>query len=177
MGTENLSDKLGRCELILALSEIKNIDSSITNLIEETEKRKIPCAYLNINRSTKGIITLLKKQGIIPKRVLFVDCISSSSGETHKPKNTIFIDSASNIDSIRQMIYEFVDEIEGRKVVIIDALATLLIYNLEEEVFEFIKGLSDRMDDDMTAFVFTPKTRNERFTKEISPFFDRVIHV
>ncbi len=65
-------------------------------------------------------------------------------------------------------------EIEGEKIILIDGLSTLLIYNNENEVVAFVKDIVSLVMDDVGVVAFAPETKEKLLTK-IFDFFDEVV--
>ncbi len=69
---------------------------------------------------------------------------------------------------------KFIDNIQGEKYLIIDALSTFLIYSPENKVAGFIKEITEKSSENLKIIAFAPKTKGEELLEKIFNFFDEV---
>jgi hypothetical protein len=125
--------------------------------------------YVSLNKSFENMEKLFDEEGV-KKKVFFIDCVSSKVVS----ENVLYV-LPRELDKLVYGIKAFGNEIEGKKVVVIDGLSTLLIYNSENRVAAFVRdavGLSTKNGIDVVAFV--PKTEEEELFRKIFNFFDEV---
>src|SRR3989339_509408 len=61
------------------------------------------------------------------------------------------------------------------KLLVIDSLSVLLIYNNENQVASFVRNITrDASDKDVEFIAFSPKTKGEELLNKIFNFFDEV---
>ncbi len=146
--------------------------------IEKLEKKKIeivknnkkPGIYVSLNKSVRGLKKLFDKNKIKYDKIFFIDCVSSKK---ENPETLIIF--PDQINNLEYAIKTFIDEIKGEKILIIDALSTLLIYNRENEVAKFIKEIINYPNGNQTEIIaLTPKIKGEELLNKIFDFFDRV---
>ena len=109
---------------------------------------------------------LFEQNRINTDKIFYIDCIGKSLGKVSAKGKVIHIESPSDLTSLSIAIFEFLDKIEKEKQVIIDSLATLLIYNAEELVIEFVQDLLERATNSK-IIVFTPTTKGTTFIEKI----------
>jgi len=145
--------------------------------VEKMEKTKIdlvksfktPGIYVSLNKSVKGLKQLFEKNKISFSKIFFIDCINSN---TNPNILSIF---PTQLDKLEYAIKVFINEIKGRKFLIIDALSTLLIYNNENKVASFVKEIINYSQKHEVEFVaLSPKTKGEELLNKIFDFFDVV---
>ena len=141
--------------------------------------------YVSLNKSFEKMEELF--DGVNRKKLFFIDCVSSKvvSG------NVLYV-SPRELDKLVYGIKTFGNEVEGKKVVVIDGLSTLLIYNSENRVAAFVKEVvgfaapkgvppaqmasanADKVGNDVDVVAFAPKTEGEELLTKIFNFFDEV---
>jgi len=145
--------------------------------VEKMEKTKIdliksfktPGVYVSLNKSVKGLKRLFEKNKISFSQIFFIDGVNSN---TNSNILSIF---PTELDNLKYAIKIFINEIKGRKFLIIDALSTLLIYNNENKVASFVKEIINYSQKHEVEFVaLSPKTKGEELLNKIFDFFDVV---
>src|SRR3989339_61791 len=116
------------------------------------------------------IENILKKNGVNVEKLFFIDCVSSSGAE-----DDVVQISPTRLSDIKCAVEAFVNEIKGKKFLVIDALSVLLIYNNENQVASFVRNITrDASDKDVEFIAFSPKTKGEELLNKIFNFFDEV---
>lgn len=126
--------------------------------------------YICLNRSRQSTEKSLKDAGIDVTKIFFIDCVSAD-----KIREDVLHIQPRFLGPLYEAIEEFVDNIAEEKFLIIDALSTLLIYNDDQKVANFVKKIIDRSAKDKLHFIsFTPKTKGEELLSKIFGYFDFV---
>ena len=79
------------------------------------------------------------------------------------------------LDLLDSAVGAFIEDITGKKFLVIDALSTLLIYNSEDSVARFVKKMTEYASEkDVQIVSLSPKTKGEELLNKIFNFFDKV---
>lgn len=133
---------------------------------------KTPCIYVSLNKTHTSVAALLDKEGIDHGNVFFIDCVTME--RTPDDVDVLHI-HPSDLDRLSQAIRAFIAEIQGKKCIIIDSLATLLIYNDRACVARFVKEVTEyAATNDVDVLALTPRTKGEDLLSTIFNFFDTV---
>jgi archaellum biogenesis ATPase FlaH len=126
--------------------------------------------YVSLNKNHKSVEAILKKEKINTKNIFFIDCITSE-----KEREDVIIVQPSQLDKLAYAIKSFINEVKGKKFLVIDALSTFLIYNDENKVAAFIKQTIEyASQNNVEVVAFSPKTKGEELLNKIFNFFDKV---
>jgi len=166
--------KIGKKYSLLITSPIEGLQKSINQVCQYLVKTGKPVLYVSLNKPHDAVRTILEKQGIVTKKIFFIDCLAQPSGQVPPSQNVIHIESPADLTSLEIAISEFLEKIKGEKSVLIDALATLLIYNSEELTIKFTKSVLEKSQDSRTV-IFTPSAKGTGFIEKIAVFFDEAI--
>mgnify|MGYP000226973712 CR=1 FL=1 len=103
-----------------------------------------------------------------------MDCITSSFAS--KEKNISFVENPSGLTDISIAVKKFIKSKPQKKFLIIDDVQTFLIYNRLEQIIKFNKSLTVMSaESDLKVVMLTTGLKDEDLTKNILPFFDKVI--
>lgn len=121
---------------VLPSKEYKNIFSKIIKLT--LAKKRKPCIVL-VNQNYVSLSAELKKKGINPDNLFFIDCVSKEKEKDEKKKNVVYITSPQ---ALTELIIAIKKMLKGNcGGVIIDSLSTLLVYNNSSQIFKFTQNL------------------------------------
>jgi len=169
---------LDKCNIGLVISHIEKLQLVANNIIKFFIKKKYVGVYICLNRPQKAVKALLAKEKIKTDKVFFIDCITSSIGKPDKAEGVLHICSPSDLRSVSLAISEFVKSVKEKKYILIDTIATLLIYNKENVVFDFIKATVEFARKSKTPLIVTtPYIKNRDIISRITPFFDKVFNI
>lgn len=166
--------KLGKQYSVLITSPIEGLQKNINEACKHLVTTGKPLLYVSLNKPHATVKTALEKQGIKTKKIFFIDCLAQPSAQVPPSRNVIHIESPADLTSLEIAIAEFLEKIQGEKSVLIDALATLLIYNSEELTIKFTKSVLEKSQESRTV-VFTPSAKGTGFIEKIGVFFGEVI--
>lgn len=153
---------------LLIISPVKKEFDDAINLIKKFKDKSF--IYVSLNRTEEKIRKLLEENKIDTKNIFFIDCFSSEK-EDHK----ICVDP-SDLDMLYSAINSFMDSIKGEKIIIVDEISALVVYNSENEVAKFVKKLVENVTKKRTKLIaFTPKTNNPELLNKVFHFFDKVM--
>lgn len=169
-------EKLGDTYSGLVITPIENLQKNATRIVKNFTKSDIPGIYVCLNRPYKTVKKYLEKKGLKTDKIFFIDCITSSLDKAEESENVLHIQSPSDLTGLNIAISEFSEKIPGKKFLLIDALASLLIYNTENLVVKFVKLiLEDVPESGLKAVMLTPATKGGELINKVSLFFDKVI--
>ena len=161
---------------LLFVCPIEHLADSINQAILLLSQKKLVGTYVSFNKPYKSLKKKLDELGVDTSKILFIDCIASSIGEAEQTQNVVHIHNPSDLTSLMIAINEFGESIASEKYLVIDALATLLIYNREELVIKFVKSiLEDSLKHNLKVLMFTPDAKGSEFVNKISLFFDNIV--
>lgn len=122
------------------------------NTIIEVLKKKIvnetAGIYVSLNRPYNSLLDIFKKEGIDSEKIIFIDCVTKmvSNEAVNNVENVIFINTPQDLNKLSVAISKTVNAVEyTNKILFVDALRTLLIYNSQKTVSKFIYSLINRM--------------------------------
>lgn len=91
--------------------------------------------YVTANRSYYYLSDFFKSKGFEVSNFFFIDC--TGTAQERDAKNCVFVNSPQNLTEISIAINELAEEVKGDKVLLLDSLSTLLIYNDAEVIGKF----------------------------------------
>ncbi|MFH1056072.1 MAG: hypothetical protein V1744_08275 [Candidatus Altiarchaeota archaeon] len=134
--------------------------------------------YVTTNKPYNHIINLFKEEGIDTSRIFFIDCITRevSTGKIPEPPNCLFVESLQDMTAIAIAINTGIEHLPGHKILLLDSLSTLLLYNDSKVVGQFSNFLLNKlriqeMDGIMLAL---ESDMDHTIIKTIESFMDEV---
>jgi archaellum biogenesis ATPase FlaH len=103
----------------------------------------------------------LIKNGIDIKKIFFIDCVTPS-----KIRGDVLYLHPTQLGDLYSAIEEFTKKIKGKKFLILDALSTLLIYNNQKKVEDFLDKVTQKSDIIEMVFL-TPQTKGRELPETI----------
>lgn len=103
--------------------------------------------YITLNKPYIEIANVLRSHGFHPERVFFIDCISKQvlGHNAAAPPNCIFVDSPGSITAIGISATQAAKAAGGKKLIFIDSISTMLMYNDAAVVGSFCNFLLSRL--------------------------------
>ena len=103
--------------------------------------------YVTTNKPYSYLIRVLHENGISTDGFFFIDCISQHVGERSSDEevNCIFLETPSDLTTISIAAHEAVTKLPGDKVLLLDSLSVLLIYNDANAVGKFSNFIINRL--------------------------------
>lgn len=152
----------------LIITSVEKLQDKIGETIKI--QNNAPGVYVSLNKTQKSTEKMLKKSGVSTNRLFFIDCVTEE-----KARDDVLHIAPDQLELLSTAISSFIDDIPGRKFLIIDALSTLLIYNNENSVAKFAKEVTGyASDNDVKVIAFSPETKGEQLLDKIFNFFDDV---
>jgi len=152
----------------LVITSVEKLQKSIIEAVNLYVKQ--PGVFVSLNKTQKSTEKILKAANLPTDKLFFIDCMTSE-----KTRNDVLHISPNRLDLLGEAINAFISDIDGTKYVIIDALSTLLIYNDENKVAQFVKNVTELgSKEDVVILAFAPETKGEDLLNKIFNFFDEV---
>jgi len=133
-----------------------------------------PILYVSLNKEYLAAKDLLEKHGVKTDTISFVDTLGKFSDLGTTDDQVTRIENPADLTSLNIAITEFLKKNSNKGAIVVDALATLLIYNSEDLAVKFVKDLVLKSRDAKTL-VFTPDAKGTSFIEKVSVFFDQTI--
>lgn len=152
----------------LIITPIENLQDEINKVVGSFKEGV--GIYVSLNKTQKSVEEILKKKKINTEKLFFIDCTSSE-----KIREDVLYIHPSELDKLSKSIKKFMEDIKEKKFLLIDSLATFLIYNHEREVEEFVKEIVEYSSKNNTEMIaLSPKTKGEEMLNKIEILFDKV---
>ncbi len=153
---------------LLIITSVENLQTEINKIVSSF--KNIPGIYVSLNKTQKSVEEILKKNKIKTDKLFFIDCVTSE-----QTNEDVLHVHPNNLDKLNYAIDTFIENIKGKKFLIIDALSTLLIYNNENDVVAFIKKITEHTSkDNVEIIALSPITKGKELLNKIFNFFDKV---
>ena len=153
---------------LLVITSVERLQNRINSVVSSF--KKTPGVYVSLNKTQKSTEDILKENRINTNKLFFIDCVTSE-----KTRDDVLHIAPDQLDLLSSAINTFIKDIKGEKFLIIDALSTLLIYNDENKVAQFVKKITEyASQNDVKVIAFSPKTKGEELLNKIFNFFDKV---
>jgi len=151
---------------LLVVVPVAQLLQKVVDVVGSVEDSVI---YVSLNKTAEGMKIIFAKGKDVPN-MFFIDCINHE-----KKSEDILHINPNELEKLDYAIRLFKDEIEGKKVIVLDALSTLLIYNSENKVAAFVEKVVDyAREEGVSVLAFTPKTEEEELLTKVFNFFDEV---
>ena len=177
--TDSLKD-LGSEGVVLVIIDAVEYASTNMGLIGFFEKRVMPGVFVSVNKPLVDLLVKLPHTEFVNTQVEFVDCISQMSGAKEiESERAHYLESPQQLVELSMMIHKLVQQIEGKKFLIVDSLSTLLIYNKAEAIEKFVHSISNKIrSEHVFGVLLMIKTdENRDVIKILSQFSDSVVEV
>jgi archaellum biogenesis ATPase FlaH len=153
---------------ILIVTAVDKLQGAIVRAIASLQNT--PGIYVSLNKTQKSAELMLTQNKCRTDKLFFIDCMTSE-----KTRDDVLHISPSQLDMLATAIEAFITEIKGEKYLVIDAISTLLIYNDENRVAQFVKQMTELASKNQVNIIaFSPETKGEELLNKIFNFFDRV---
>lgn len=153
---------------ILIITAVDKLQGAIVRAIASLQNT--PGIYVSLNKTQKSAELMLNQNKCRTDKLFFIDCMTSE-----KTRDDVLHISPSQLDMLATAIEAFITEIKGEKYLVIDAISTLLIYNNENRVAQFVKQMTELASkNQVNVIAFSPETKGEELLNKIYNFFDKV---
>ena len=153
---------------VLVVTKVEKVVDEVARAIKNNN---LPCIFISLNKSKEGTEDQLKSYGVKLDNLYFIDLISETG---NKDEDCIRI-KPRELNKLFDAIKIFSEELDGKKLIIIDSLVTLLIYNNQNTVAAFLKRLTDyTRNEKLDLIAISQETQGEDMLDKIYNFFDKV---
>ena len=153
----------------------------IIKTIQKLQKKGLSGVYVSMQRPFKNISSLLKKQGIDLNKLIFIDVASAVSKETQENnKGCVHISPELDIDELVKAIYTSLDQIKGKKFILIDSLTTFALHKPISETLRFSEFLMRRVKDSKDIVLILNAAKDlshKKFIRDVVAHADKTIEV
>lgn len=137
--------------------------------------------YVSVNRPFVAVKRALAKEGIDHAKIRFIDMVSRMSGANQpEARNCDYLDAPTNLTELMLALEKAVDAIkQPRKFLIVDSVATLLVYNDVEAVEKLVHALVGKANewDTQTVLLMVLSGETRGFVQIIGQFCDKVANI
>lgn len=165
--------------LLLLLEEGMYFDKTV-QLVRTLQKAEKKLCYVCLSQPYTDISTGFKGLDIDPEKIYFIDVMSSHYEKKEDTSNCTFLDSPTELGSIRLAISRAMKEKEC-SVVLVDTISTMLIYQKTSTIVRFTHDfLEEERDGNKILYMVLkhdsiPMEENERLIKDLRMFADSTI--
>ncbi len=167
-------------QVILYITSKNKYSSTNANILKHyVNKKKNYCVYVTVNKQYSALEKDLKNKKVNTKNILFVDAITPLSSKVDAD-NAIFVGSPSALTSISLTITSALKKVpEGKRVLLLDSISTMMVYNNLGSVSKFSNFLIKKMQDWKVsgAILSIEKENSEEISDYLSQIVDKVIEV
>jgi KaiC/GvpD/RAD55 family RecA-like ATPase len=163
-------------KIILSLVRSKNYLVGVAKILKRVNGSSI--VYVTTNNLYGTVSTNLKKFRVNVSKIFFIDCISKSiNPRIVDEKNCVFIESPGSLSSISIAINSALNNLSGKRVLLLDSLSVLLIYQDANTVSRFSNFILNKMRSlDFDAVILALDTdANKDVLKHVEALADEVI--
>lgn len=172
-------DTLGDSFIILINANSKDYFDSVLETLKFMTDRGMGGVYLTSARPYNYILKSFEKYNIDPKNLFFIDTISCMAGKSAGEQGKcVFIENPSALEEVGMWTSILMDRIGNKnKVLIIDSLSTLLIYNESTALTKFSQMLINRLRLQGSSGIFTAIDTevHEGFQNALTALCDKII--
>ncbi len=134
--------------------------------------------YVTTNKPFVVLLNTLKSKKVDTKKMFFVDCISKNIGEKSEDvDNCVFLETMQSLTAISIAIHEATEHMGGKKLLLIDSLSILLMYNDANTVAKFSNFVMNKMRglDVNTVVIALESDAEKAVLKQIATYADTII--
>lgn len=171
-------DELEKHELVLLIIPKEKVDDINMGMLEHfVNKKKSVCIYTTFTKPYKVLLKNLKKESIDSDKIFFIDCATpvSEAEEIVGNSKVIFCEpqSLTNLSISITTALKNMSREEDR-VLILDTITTLMLYNDKNDVIKFIHHICGQIRKyDVRSLIFTlDEESDKKIISEVSRFCD-----
>jgi KaiC/GvpD/RAD55 family RecA-like ATPase len=165
-------------ELILIIVPNEKVDEVNMDILEHFVKEKEAiCIYTTFTKPYKVILKNLKKNAIDSNKIFFIDCATPVSGPTEiSGTNKVIFCQPQSLTNLSIAVTTALQNMPQSKnrILILDTITTLMLYNDKNDVIKFIHHLCGQIRKyGVKSLIFTlDEESDEKIIAEISRFCD-----
>ena len=142
-----LLKELEQNETVLFLVPGQTILKTTLTLVKHSIKKGYHVIYITANRPYATINNIFKKEKIDTKNVFFIDVVTQLTGMPMERAGNCVFSSAQNLTHLSILITKIIQELpkDSKKILFIDCLSSLMIYNKPEIMGKFTISLMAKL--------------------------------
>ena len=163
----------------LLLIDPKEYAEVKSRVVEEFDENS-SITYIALNSGYSALKNEFGKRGMKLKEAFFVDMVSVEAGsKPQKEPGVEYLSSPLDLTDCLLSIVKRLEETDGKALVIMDSVSTLLIYNNAASVEKFIHSMLGKVNAaGASALVFSAGTgERDSVTSTIGQFFGKIIRI
>ncbi len=180
MHISNVLDEMKQPFTSVVLIEPKDYSKVKVGVIGNYIEKDYAIIYICLNSGAKKISEDFNSESKPVEKIHFIDMVSTSLGATKsKLKNTIYLDSPSDMTECIFSVEKKLRNIKGNKLLVLDSISTMLVYNDASALEKFVHMLMGKVNSyEASAILFsTDFMERERSTKTIGQFVDQTVKI
>jgi len=142
--------------------------------------RSANCIYISTTMPYAEASRMLQKNGLDAKRLFFIDTMSKSASlGKERAENVIFVEDPKNLTMVGVALSEALYKMEGKeRVLILDSISSLLMYNSPDIVLRFLHSVIGRMRaGEVSGIVFILVKDYGDILTRLASFVDEVVEL
>lgn len=150
------------------------------SLIKKLQDKGLSGAYVSIQKQLKTIFLMLEKQGIDPKKIIFIEPTSDPKKTQEKFGGYVPISPKLDIDEMIRAIYTSLEKIKGEKFLFIDSLTLLAQYKPISQTLKFSEFLIKLIKDEKDTILILSMTKDlshKGFIRQILARAGKIIEI
>ncbi|MFH0859886.1 MAG: hypothetical protein V1921_01665 [Candidatus Altiarchaeota archaeon] len=165
------------------ITEPDKLRLALTKAVDVLLREGYRCLYISLNEPHSSVEAMFSKAGIRSDRLYFIDCITAISHKIphKKAENVEYAENPSHLTAegkVIRSINQFLASVPGKKMIVIDALRTVLLYNEPALVEKFISEVIENSGEyGAKLVVFTRKDDDQKIVRDISFKFDCIVEI
>ncbi|MBI2564694.1 hypothetical protein HYV79_01755 [Candidatus Woesearchaeota archaeon] len=166
--------------IVLLETSAENILTVSIHSIKSLIEQGYNVIILSVSRPCFNLMNIYEKSRINTENVFILDCICKSQGiKSEEKKNVIHLKSVSALTEISLAINECITRIPGKKLVFIDSITTMLIYNDQNIFSRFLHYLLTKLRiQKISGLMLSLETEADKeVMAQIAQLCDRIIKI
>lgn len=151
----------------------------VASLLDVLVKEKgLSGVYISVSKPYGYLLDAVKSSEIPLDNLFFIDCISHMAGKLpEKAVNTVFIENPSILEEISMYMDKVLPRLKEPKFILLDSVSSMLIYNDQKSVKEFVHYLINymRLNSIGGAIMSIEKKEADDITRTLSPMVDKEV--
>ena len=173
--------KLNDGDIALYITPVQNyIDVNNRILDYYITEQKFYCVYVTMNRPYTAMAELFKKRKLDLENVFFIDAVTPMhTSSIFRSGNAVFIGSPRNLTSMSIVLSSTMKNDGKRKILFLDSLSAMMIYNGAETGTKFMNHLISlmRMAKISSVIISLEKETDEKVLEQLSRMCDKVVEM
>lgn len=174
-------EKIKDGETILIIAPAKKIIETNVGLLKKyVSEKKYNVVYVTINKPFSTLIERFKQEKIDTSKIFIIDAITPRPlADKGRTENAVFIGSPKALTDISISTTSLIEKLKTAKILLLDSISTLLLYNDFEMVRNFIHFITNKMRELNITVIMTylREMDHKKSFEELSVFADEIIRL